>query len=458
MSVDASSITDFSNHSALRSIMTNYDYTKYDASAARREELKAVLAAAELGDYDSILMEDGGFAIHKSRPIAEEDDEAEDDDNHDDELNTPKSPVEEWDSAMSKGFSANRKKTIERKQQKVNKSPGSKVLHLLFRGKKSKGGINTNKEDVLDTTPETDASSRQFDPSPFSNESFSNETKTPLVTNASVSRRTPALVGVPPIIPVISPHIAPRKERALQLLRKINAIKEDEGSASTARLTDEDTSEGDANSSTCATREPRTKESTTKNFDSFCAVNDAAKKIFRENIVNYNSFFSLGCGHVSVARTSSTPFDEAESNSGIEPTADEPVQPNGCKESSESVPGLACINKFDTRKLSHDFYDGSLCDTRESSSFDTIDSLIRKESCAPDPCGIGGLMEEINDAIQNIANVFDSNENRTAEGRNSNHGQNTESYSSDDESNKSRRQTDVLHLRYKHVKNRNMLT
>ena len=67
-------------------------------------------------------------------------------------------------------------------------------------------------------------------------------------------------------------------------------------------------------------------------------------------------------------------------------------------------------------------------------------------------------MEEINDAIQNIANVFDSNENRTAEGRNSNHGQNTESYSSDDESNKSRRQTDVLHLRYKHVKNRNMLT
>jgi len=453
ISVDASSITDFTYHSALGSIMTNYDYTQYDPAAARREELRAALAAAELGDYDSIL-DDGGYGIHKSRAVAEDDGE-EDDDDDDDEFSGL--PVEEWDSVKSKLSPDNKKidRTIEsRTPQKVKKSPGSKILHLLFKGKKAKDGINSNKN-MFDATPETDVSSRQLDASPFSFESFSNESKTPLATNTSVGRRTPSLVGEPPIIPVASPHIAPRKERANQLLRKINAIKEDEGSASTARLTDEDTSEGDANSSTSAMREPRTKESASEHSDSFCTVNDAAQQIFIENIVNYNSFFSVGSGDVSVARTSSTPFDEPESKSGIVSSPDTPVQPNGCKQSC--VSGLACINKFDKRTLSFDFYDGSLGDTRESvtngsASFDTIDSVIRKETCPSDPCGIGSITEAINDAIQDIAKVINSNEKRKSggikrESRYHNHGKS----SYDDESNKPSN-TSVLRLRYKHAK------
>jgi hypothetical protein len=77
------------------------------------------------------------------------------------------------------------------------------------------------------------------------------------------------------------------------------------------------------------------------------------------------------------------------------------VQPNGRKQSS--VLGPACINKFDSRKLSHDFYVGSLGDTRDSSSFDIIESFIRKRSFASYPCGKGVSMEEVNGAIQDIA-------------------------------------------------------
>jgi hypothetical protein len=77
------------------------------------------------------------------------------------------------------------------------------------------------------------------------------------------------------------------------------------------------------------------------------------------------------------------------------------VQPNGRKQSS--VLGPACINKFDSRKLSHDFYVGSLGDTKDSSSFDIIESFIMKRSFASDPCGKGVSMEEVNGAIQDIA-------------------------------------------------------
>ena len=76
------------------------------------------------------------------------------------------------------------------------------------------------------------------------------------------------------------------------------------------------------------------------------------------------------------------------------------MQPNGRKQSSV---GPACINKFDSRKLFHDFYVGSLGDTGDSSSFDIIESFIRKRSFASYPCGKGVSMEEVNSAIRDIA-------------------------------------------------------
>ena len=465
ISVDASSVTDFTNHSALRSIMTNYDYTQYDASAARREELRAALAAAELGDYVSIL-DDGGFGIHKSRPVAADDDEDDDDDDDDDdEFSAPNTPQRQFEvpdsgkvkrsSALNLSIDSHGKKKIERtpeassqaspQKQKGKKSPGSKIFRILFKGKKAKGGINANKEKFAAT--ETDASSRQLDPSPFSDEAA----ETPIVNNASDGRRTHSFLVEPPIIPIASPHIAPRKERANQLLRKINAIKEDEGSASTARLTDEDTSEGDANS-TSATRE--TKESAVDGSYSFHTVDDATQKIYMDNIVNYNSFFSAGSGDVSVARTSSTPFDETESKSGIVPSLGVMVQVQP-KQSLDS--GLARIHNFDSRELSSDFYDVSLeSATQGSASFDTIDSVIRKETCAcGDPCGIGEIMEDIHDGILDIANVFNSksverkSEGSKREGRYRSHGK------SKDYESKPKRAT---RLRFENVKSQRRLT
>jgi len=95
------------------------------------------------------------------------------------------------------------------------------------------------------------------------------------------------------------------------------------------------------------------------------------------------------------------------------------VHPNGRKQSS--VSGPECINKFDSRKLSHDFYVGSLGDTRDSSSFDIIEYFIRKRSFASYPCGKGVSMEEVNSAIQDMPSI-NSNKKRKAEGRNTNHG------------------------------------
>jgi len=497
ISLDASSVTDFTYHSAPRSIMTNYDYTQYDAAAAQMEATVA-RDDAELEEYGSIL-DDGGFGIHKSRPVADDEFGA---------TNTQSRQVEEWESVSSKrsvdysikskhssGIHAmhrrssdisikskrsfgNRKMKIDDvASEKVNKmSSGSNIRRLLFRGKKAKSGINAIKE-THTATPDTDASSRQLEPSPFSNNSFTNETQTPLVTNSSVGRRTPSLVE-PPFIPIsiASPHIAPRKERSI--LRKIAAMKEDEGSsASTARLTDDDTiSEGDTNSAN-ATREPKEtvvessdsfravddaaqadddvaqkgvqnilKENDVESPDSYCsvdAVNNAAQKIFRENVINYNTFFSCPCSGdaatevavaddaVSVAISSSTPVVETESKAEsktevvvtissstltpvdetvskieIGPSLGVTVQPEEGKEAGAS--GLACINEFDTSKLSYDFYEGSLLDDEESvvigsaRSFDSMDSLSRRDVFACDPCGIGGLMDDVSDAIQDI--------------------------------------------------------
>mmetsp|Transcript_9028 Transcript_9028/g.18050 ORF Transcript_9028/g.18050 Transcript_9028/m.18050 type:complete len:562 (+) Transcript_9028:231-1916(+) len=488
ISLDASSVTDFTYHSAPRSIMTNYDYTQYDAAAAQMEA-KAARDDAELEEYGSIL-DDGGFGIHKSRPVADDEFGA---------TNTPSRQVEEWESVNSKrsvdysvkskhssGIHAmhrrssdisikskrsfgNRKMKIDDfAAAKVNKSSGSNIRRLLFRGKKAKGSINAIKE-TQTATPDTDASSRQLEPSPFSNNSFTNETQTPLVTNSSVGRRTPSLVE-PPFIPIsiASPHIAPRKERSI--LRKIAAMKDDEGSsASTARLTDDDTiSEGGTNNSANATREPKEtevvensdsfravddaaaqkgvqkkiKKNDVEGPDSYCsvdAVNDATQKIFRENVINYNTFFSCPCSgdaatenavaddEVSVAISSSTPVDETENKSEvvvtissstltpvdetvrkteIVPSQGATVQPKEGKEAGAS--GLACINQLDTSKLSYDFYEGSLFDDEESvvigsaRSFDSMDSLIRRDMFACDPCGIGGLMDDVSDAIQDI--------------------------------------------------------
>jgi len=504
ISLDASSVTDFTYHSAPRSIMTNYDYTQYDAAAAQMEA-KTARDDAELEEYGSIL-DDGGFGIRKSRPVADDEFGA---------TNTPSRQVEEWESVSSKrsvdfsvkskhssgihamhrrssdisikskrSFGNRKMKIDDGASEKVNKmSSGSNIRRLLFRGKKAKGGINAIKE-THTATPDTVASSRQLDPSQFSNKSFTNETETPLVTNSSVGRRTPSLVE-PPFIPIsiASPHIAPRKERSI--LRKIAAMKDDEGSsASTARLTDDDTiSEGDTNSNN-ATREPKEtdvensdssravddaaqadddvaqkgvqnnlKENDVESPDSYCsvdAVNDAAQKIFRENVINYNTFFSCPCSGdaatevavaddavaddaVSVAMSSSTPVDETESKAEsktevvvtissstltpvdetvskieIVPTQGVTVQPKEGKEAGAS--GLACINEFDSSKLSYDFYEGSLFDDEESvvigigsaRSFDSMDSLIRRDVFACDPCGIGGLMDDVSDAIQDI--------------------------------------------------------
>ena len=82
------------------------------------------------------------------------------------------------------------------------------------------------------------------------------------------------------------------------------------------------------------------------------------------------------------------------------------AQPKEGKQSR--VPGLSCINKFETRKIS---YDGSVDDedsiaNTSARSFDSIDSLLRKGGFACDPCGIGEVMDDVHDAIQNVAKAF----------------------------------------------------
>ena len=133
-------------------------------------------------------------------------------------------------------------------------------------------------------------------------------------------------------VPIASPHIAPRRVRSKQLPEKSIATKEDEVSASTARLTDDDTiteTEGDASSTTTnAILEPK-KVTAVKRFDSFD----------RRHLRRHH------CRH------------------------------------------YPC-------KLSYDFHDGSLCEDEDSvangseKSFDSIDSLIRNETCGCDPCGV----------------------------------------------------------------------
>ena len=385
----ASSLTDFSYHSAQKSIMTNYDYTQYDAVAARLRA-KAARDAAKLEEYGSVL-DDGGFGIHKCRPVA------------DDEFSVTDPPggqVEECESVNSKYSSASsvkRWRSLDIHSLTKCSSDVSVKSNRSWDGRKM---IDDNQQTYL-TTPETDAFSRQLKP-------FSNETETPLVTNSSLDRRTN---------PIITRHFAPEKGMSKQLLDKFVAMKSDERSASTAltsRLTDDDTTiDGVVSNSTNASRETK-EEIEVECFDSFCADDDAAEDIFRENVISYNSLFSSQGGSedallyevVSVSRSFST-LHEPESKTEI---ASPPSVTEQSKEDKEpSVTGLACIQKLDTRKLSYDFYQGSLNDDDESlseSSFDSIDSLIRKQPFPCDPCGIGGIMDDISDAIHDIANVF----------------------------------------------------
>lgn len=407
-SFDASSVTDLTNHSALGSIMTNYDYAQYEAVAAHMEA-KAAHQDPELEDYESIL-DDDGFGIHKSRPVA------------DDELSSKAAPseqVEEKRSVNSKtslpkrpsdihattrcssGISVKSKRSSDiRKPKKdaANKHYSHIRRLFLFRGRNYKSGINAIKEKHL-ATPESDSSSTELE-SPFSDKSFTTKTETPVVTNSSVGRRTPNLVE-PPSIPIASPHIASRRIRSQKLLEKFIAIKVDDGSASTARLTDDDTSEGDANS-TNATREPKEID---KSFDSPLVVDRAAQDIFRENVICYDAFFTSHGSEdavldaASLAGSSGTPLNETESKNGIFRMM---VQPKKGKQSR--VPGLSCINKFETRKIS---YDGSLCDDEDSianTSARTFDSIEGTFAC--NPCGIGEVMDDVSDALQSIARVF----------------------------------------------------
>lgn len=381
--------------------MTNYDYTQYDAAAARRDELKAVFAAAELIDYDSIF-DDGDFGIHKSRPVKEED-ENDDDDNDDDNKMIERTP-----------------EAFSQASQKVKRSPGSKIIRLLFGGTKAKGGINAPTKEAFATTPDTDVSSRQLNSPPFSNNPNATD-ETPIVTNSTFGRRTPSLAE-PPVIPIASPHIAPRKVRAakqLHLMKKISAIADGAGSSSeatsedTARLTDEDTSYEDEVNSTDATREP--KEIAIKDSDSSCANDDAAQLIFMENVVNYNSFFS------------------SDSNAD--------------KREGKSI----------SRTPSSDVHNGSVYENESiingSTSFGTVDSIILNGGCSCDPCGIGEMIDDVGDAIQEIVGVFNpiAGEN-AAEKRSSENNRSKGSITNSHGESKPRRMSTVN--RYKHVKSK----
>ena len=142
-------------------------------------------------------------------------------------------------------------------------------------------------------------------------------------------------------------------------------------------MTDDDTSDGGEVNSTAATREPK------EGYNSEdCPVdddNDAAKHIFMENVVNYNSFFSeSGCTDVAT---------EIDSTSG------EPADGNKSKQ---------------PRTLSTEYNDASVCDDEsnlnDAASFDdTLDSI--NHTC--DPCGVvGELMADVSEAIHDLVDLL----------------------------------------------------
>ena len=151
-----------------------------------------------------------------------------------------------------------------------------------------------------------------------------------------------------PIMPIESPHIAPRRVRSKQLQEKPTSSKGDEGSASTAKLTDDDTiTEGDANS-TNAVFKPK-KVTAVKRLDSFDKrhVDRRRRRQHRRH-------------------------------------------PNLRDEEDKKHKGRHRRRRNHHR---HDFDEGSLCDEEDSvsnesgKSFDSIDSLVQNE-CGCDPCGV----------------------------------------------------------------------
>lgn len=379
--LSSSSVTEFTNHISAahpRSIMTNYDYTQYDASSSMmKEELRAALASSELtDDYNSIL-DNSGCGIHKSSwPVdEEEEDDAKVKGNI---ILAPNTPRTSGDTESKRAASSPNNtldidttltKSSTKASQKSKKSSGSKILRLFLRGKKSKRSTS-KKGGVIATsstpdTPDTDASSRKLDDC------------SPLPHNDTIQRRSS--FAEPPIIPLISsPHIPPRNERVQQqervndLLRKISAredeMSKDASSQDTARMTDDDTSDGGEVNSTAATREPK------EGYNSEdCPVdddNDAAKHIFVENVVNYNSFFS-GSGCTDVA---------AEIDSKDE---------DGIK--SKQAPN-----------------DTSVCD--DASNMDgaaSFDDILDSIDHTCDPCGVvGELMADVSEAIHDLVDLL----------------------------------------------------
>lgn len=510
LSLSASSLTDFTNHSAQKSVMTNYDYTQYDAVAARLQA-KAARDTAELEEYNSILDDDEGFGIHKCRPVADDEGSATDPPGGQE--------VEEWVSASaislkskrslgihssakySSGIKLKSKRSWDTRKKAIDDKGSGSNIHQLSRGKNTKSGINAIKETYL-TTPETNASSRQL-------KAFSYESETPLVTNSSGGRRTTSLVDPP----IITPNFTLQKEKSKQLLDKFIALKNDDKSASTAltsRLTDDDTTtdgvvanstnvstiasraatatialeclsfraadEADddtttdgvvanstnspTNSFTYASRET-TEEIEVEQLDSFCGDENAAEDIFKENVISYNSFFSSsGSGDavhhevVSVARTFST-GQETESKTEI---VSQPSVTEQAKEDKEtSVSGLACINKLDKRKLSYGYYEGSLSDDDESdsdSSLESMDSLIRKQTFSCDPCGIGVIVDDISDAIHDIVSVFNFNSMKSQAEVSQRKGNSTDSR---DDQSKTRRKAKFLRRQERELSKRMMV-
>lgn len=491
LSLSASSLTDFTNHSAQKSVMTNYDYTQYDAVAARLQA-KAARDAAELEEYNSIL-DDGGFCIRKCRPVADDEVSATD---------PPGGQIEDWESASA--ISAKSKCSLgihsltryssgnhvqSKRKMKIDDKESASDIHQISREKNTKSGINSIKETYV-TTPETKASSRQL-------KTFSYESETPLVTNSSGGRRTASLVDPP----IIKPHFTLQNDKSKQLLDKFLAMKNDDRSASTAltsRLTDDDTTTdgvvaNSTNTSWEATEEialeclsfraadevdddtttdgvvanstnSSTNASTMKEeievdqIDSFCGADDAAEDIFKENVVSYNAFFSSsGFGDavyhevVSVPRTFST-GQEAVSETEI---VSHPSVTEQSKEDQEaSVSGLACINKLDKRKLSYGYYEGNLSDDDDSdsdSSLESMDSLIRKQTLSCDPCGIGGIMDDISDAIHDIASVFNFSSMKSQAEVSQMKGNNTDSR---EDQSKTRRKAEFLRRQERELRRR----
>jgi hypothetical protein len=401
--LSSSSVTEFTNHISAahpRSIMTNYDYTQYDASSSMmKEELRAALASSELIDDCNSILDNSGCGIHKSSwPVDEEEE-----DDAKVKANTilaPNTPRTSGDTESKRAASSPNNtldidttltKSSTKASQKSKKSSGSKILRLFLRGKKSKRSAS-KKGGVIATcstpdTPDTDASSRKLDDcSPLPHNDTLASDVTPTATDSSFIQRRSSFAE-PPIIPLISsPHIPPRNERVQQqervndLLRKISA-REDEmskgaSSQDTARMTDDDTSDGGEVNSTAATREPK------EGYNSEdCPVdddNDAAKHIFVENVVNYNSFFS-GSGCTDVATEIDSKDEDADGIKSKQP-----------------------------RTLSTEYNDSSVCDDESNmdgaASFDdTLDSI--NHTC--DPCGVvGELMADVSEAIHDLIDLL----------------------------------------------------